>query len=123
MFTHGGVLLFLDNRLFIVTRPRTEGVLIRTSRTGEDQIWVRMGGREGAVILIEMEHNSSSRTAGDRDVARKDWLDIVEGGDGPWSEGSEGPTGSVSPSVRAKWPGERSAYFSRTDLEPTTAPM
>lgn len=46
------------------------------------------------------------------DEARKDWLETVEGGDGPWSGGS----------VRARWPEEDSAYFSQPDPSPIDVP-
>ncbi|GJF00273.1 hypothetical protein PsYK624_165570 [Phanerochaete sordida] len=45
--------------------------------------------------------------------AKRDWLDVVEGGSGPWPGGPGAPGDFVSPSVRAKWPEEGNAYFSQ----------
>ena len=42
------------------------------------------------------------------DEARRDWLDVVEGGNGPWPPA---PHQNVSPEVRAKWPEEGSAHL------------
>ncbi|GJE88438.1 hypothetical protein PsYK624_045210 [Phanerochaete sordida] len=56
----------------------------------------------GMFVLLPEQHSYTA------EEARRDWLDVVEGGDGPWPPA---PDGNASPAVRAKWAEEGNAYL------------
>lgn len=91
-------------------------------RHGEmlDGLWSIARGAErgegvGKFVLLPEQKEYSA------DEARRDWLDAIAGGDGPWPGGSD-LAGCLPPSVRAKWPEEGNAFTSQPEEVPSPPP-